>query len=234
MAALASDAARVKDQFQAWDATSSGLILREQLAQVLQRLCPGVAESEVGDVLHGLDTAGDGRLRLEEFLQLLYGQVETSAASSGAAIDEAELERARERGLWEQALADARARALRARGGSPQVALYFDDVRDRLSSEEYASHVQSIFFNQVDANQDGTISYEEAASIIGKTLSFAADMGIAPKPTKDEVKAAFDAHDTLAMGRGRMGDAEFLNLAKYLQVRVAEAMLPLTTAGKSS
>ncbi|CAL1153662.1 unnamed protein product [Cladocopium goreaui] len=95
-----------------------------------------------------------------------------------------------------------------------KVACYWDEVEKRLKSEQYIDHVRSKMFVQVDQDQDGRVSFEEAKALICKSLSCAADLTKAPGPTRDEVRLAFDAHDTLVEGRGRMGVEEFVNLAR--------------------
>jgi len=137
-------------------------------------------------------------------------------------------EEARRRGLWEGALASASSRAME-RYPKEQVRQYFDEVRARLEGQDYALHVQGTMFDRVDADHDGKISFQEATALISKSLQCVADItGTGRHPTMEDVRFAFDSHDTLAIGRGIMGVDEFLNLMRYLQVCVAEAAMPMS------
>jgi hypothetical protein len=234
---------KVRCCFRNWDQEGSGLISRRQLCGVLTRLSPKVTDQELSRLFaalgadgaldgYGLEPGPDSLLRYESFLTWLWAEGEpgeggraTSAAQLRERLEEDEA--ARERGLWEGALSEARARAAE-KYSEPVAKSYFDEVAQRLSGSQYSEHVKGAFFTKVDEDKDGKVSFEEASALIAKALSFASDMGLAPKPTGQEVRAAFDAHDTLVGGRGRMGADEFLNLARYLQVRVAEAGLPLS------
>eukprot|EP00913_Durusdinium_trenchii_P032359 g30299.t1 len=89
-------------------------------------------------------------------------------------------EDARARGLWEDAIKKARLKASRTFG-----------------------------FICVDQDKDGRVSFDEAKLLICQSLRCAADLTKAPSPTQEEVRLAFDAHDTLVEGRGRMGVDEF-------------------------
>lgn len=139
----------------------------------------------------------------------------------------------RARGLWQGALASARAKAAQ-RFSEAAVETYFREVHDRLNSSEYATHVKGEFFRQTDANKDGKVSFEEALGVINSTLQCASDLGGSYKPTPQAIREAFDAHDTIEEGWNYMGGDEFLNLMRYLQVQVAEVMLPLSKLVKAA
>jgi Ca2+-binding EF-hand superfamily protein len=139
----------------------------------------------------------------------------------------------RTKGLWRGTLAVAKAKASQRFNGAA-VESYFQGVTERLSSPEYAAHVKGEFFKQTDTNKDGKVSFGEAMSVISSTLQCAADLGGSQKPTPEAIREAFDAHDTIEEGWNFMGGDEFLNLMRYLQVRVAEVMLPLSQLVKES
>jgi len=229
------------EAFKSWDETGSGLISREDLATIIKLLSPGLNESDLDKLFRaaGKDglTLGGNTFRYEDFVTWLWApngrkkaKAKATSSSSRAAAEEtfdpADEER-RRKGLWEAALAAAEAKGCESYAAD-KVKNYFHEIRARICSEEYARHVKGQFFQNVDSDQDGKISFDQVASIIAKPLQFAADMVAGPKPTMEEVHSAFDAHDTLVVGRGHMGVDEFLNLMKYLQVRVAEAAMPMS------
>jgi len=139
----------------------------------------------------------------------------------------------RAKGLWQGSLVVAKAKASQ-RFSEVAVESYFQGVNGRLSSPEYAAHVKGEFFKQIDSNKDGKVSFTEALGIITSTLQCAADLGGSHKPTPEAIREAFDAHDTIEEGWNFMGEEEFLNLMRYLQVRVAEVMLPLSQLVKEN
>lgn len=200
---------RVREAFKTWDTEGDGTITKTGLIRLLRKIAPQVTESDLEVLFEaaGATDAPPGSVKYLEFITYLWSD------------DEA----ARARGLWEEAIRKARENACRM-WPADKVACYWDEVEKRLKSEQYIDHVRSKMFVQVDQDQDGRVSFEEAKALICKSLSCAADLTKAPGPTRDEVRLAFDAHDTLVEGRGRMGVEEFVNLARYLQVIVAEAM----------
>jgi hypothetical protein len=133
----------------------------------------------------------------------------------------------RERGLWKEAKTAAIAKASQ-RFNKAAVEKYFEAVTAKLTAPEYVEHVKGTFFINTDTNKDGKVSFEEALGLINSTLQCAADLGGAAKPLPEAIREVFDAHDTITEGWNFMGGDEFLNLMRYLQVQVAEAMLPLS------
>jgi len=229
--------------FRSWDVDGSGVIARRELLGIIKRLCPDMDDRDLDMLFTAAGVHSDGQLRYEEFLNWLWRDSigETEAAAIARARDKpeaemgfgrfakglAEAEAAKERGMWEDALMAARAKAALTYPAA-KVKQYFDGVHSRLEGEEYQRDVKGTYFTRVDADKDGLVTFEEAAKLIKKSLNCAADFQMAPKPTAEEIRFAYDAHDTMADGRGRMGVDAFLNLHRYLQVRVAEAMLPLS------
>lgn len=224
----------VVQAFRRWDAEGSGLIPRGELLRLIRRLDPAIAEEDL-DALFGAAGFQDGtRLNYEEFLGWLWSDLGVGGADAAEAEARAEAAReaARAQGLWEGSLAAARARGGASFAAAP-VQRYFDEVEARLRGEEYLAHVRGSLFTSTDADRDGRVSLADAATLIGKSLKCAADLGCGPPPTSEEIRASFSAHDTLAEGRGYMGADEFLGLVRYLQVRVAEAMLPFSQLVRS-
>jgi Ca2+-binding EF-hand superfamily protein len=185
---------------------------------------------------------GRGQLGFEEVLDLVRVlQVRVALATlleaENRAADDVRRfqagETLRTRGLWQGSLAVAKAKASQ-RFSDVAVESYFQGVHSRLNSPEYAAHVKGEFFRQVDANKDGKVSFSEAIGVINSSFQCASDLGGSHKPTPEAIREAFDAHDTIEEGWGFMGGDEFLNLMRYLQVRVAEAMLPLSQLVKES
>lgn len=217
---------KVRQVFRTWDINGHGVIARSELTSIIQRLNPGIGDGELEALFAAAGVHCSTCIEYDNFIGWLW---------SDCALSDAELqaEAARERGLWEGALASARGSA--ARQYPPdRVDRYFDEVYARLAGPEYTAHVKGTFFEKVDSDHDGRVSFSEAAALISKSLQCAADLGHGVQPSQEEIRAAFDAHDTLVEGRGRMGVDEFLNLARYLQVRVAEAMLPLSQVVRES
>mmetsp|Transcript_105234 Transcript_105234/g.280147 ORF Transcript_105234/g.280147 Transcript_105234/m.280147 type:complete len:227 (-) Transcript_105234:36-716(-) len=214
----------VRQVFRAWDKEGNGMISRKEFSGIIMRLSPEIGEQELEALFDAADANAGGRLNYEQFFTWLWAP---DGDEDGSLAKDAELEKARERGLWEGALTNAISK-YSEKYPAEKVTQYFDEVQNRLGGQEYAAHVKGAFFKRVDKNEDGKVDFQEAFSLIRKSLQCAADLGAAEKPTVDEIRAAFDAHDTLVSGRGRMGVDEFLNLTRYLQVRVAEAMLPLS------
>lgn len=136
--------------------------------------------------------------------------------------------------LWQGALADATTKSAR-KYPEEKVRQYFEEVQQRVAGEEYALHVRSVLFQQVDTDKDGKVSFAQVASIIGKSLQCASDMASERRMpiTMKEIRAAFDAHNTPQNCRGIMGEDEFVNLMRYLQVRVAEAAMPMSRLVKT-
>lgn len=239
---MACGSEKVMQAFRHWDVDGSGIIARRELLGIIKRLCPEIDDRDLDMLFTAAGVHGDGQLNYEEFLNWLWCDLSDAAAESKAgagAKPEAEAafgnfakglaaaEAAKERGLWEDALIAAREKAAEIYPRA-KVQQYYDEVYKRLDGQEYIGDVKGTYFSRIDANKDGLVTFEEAAKLIKKSLNCAADFEKAPKPTAEEIRFAFDAHDTLADGRGRMGVDAFLNLHRYLQVRVAEAMLPLS------
>eukprot|EP00933_Yihiella_yeosuensis_P065760 TRINITY_DN69736_c0_g1_i1.p1 TRINITY_DN69736_c0_g1~~TRINITY_DN69736_c0_g1_i1.p1 ORF type:complete len:255 (+),score=43.70 TRINITY_DN69736_c0_g1_i1:104-766(+) len=208
---------KVREAFRTWDAEGQGLIGKGQLVRIIQKLTPA-AQKDLEAMFAAAGAELGNRVKYEEFIAWLWIDCE----------DEETLKEAmRERGLWESYMLSARIKAASIHP-EDRVNRYFDQVHQMLSSEEYTQHVKDTMFRMTTKDTDGRVTFEDAKLHIAKSLSCAADLVHAPKPTSQEVRDAFDAHDTLTEGRGRMGVQEFINLSRYLQVRVAEAVLPLS------
>mmetsp|Transcript_1173 Transcript_1173/g.2906 ORF Transcript_1173/g.2906 Transcript_1173/m.2906 type:complete len:225 (+) Transcript_1173:98-772(+) len=213
----------VLDAFRSWDKDGSGAIQSDELRVIFRRLCPALTDEHLNTLFAAAakDGGGSDRVRYEQFVRWLWKD----------GINQADVENAdeamRQQGLWRGALVDASARAA-VNHPADKVRQYFDTVKSRLEGLEYTAHVKDEYFKRIDADKDGKVSFAEAQKEIVKSLQCAADLGMGRKPTEKEIRAAFDAHDTLFAGRGMLGEDEFLNLARYLQVVVAEAILPLS------
>mmetsp|Transcript_17792 Transcript_17792/g.40045 ORF Transcript_17792/g.40045 Transcript_17792/m.40045 type:complete len:219 (+) Transcript_17792:3-659(+) len=207
---------KVLEAFRSWDVQGQGTIGRKQLIKILQRLTPQVTESDLEVLFVAAGADAGGGVKYNDFISYLWADGSVEDASEAARV----------RGLWEDALKDAREKA--KTWPAEKVDRYWNEVETRLWSKDYFEHVKLSLFIQADQDQDGRVSFDEARALICKSLRCAADLTKAPQPTQEEVRQAFDAHDTLAEGRGRMGVGEFVNLARYLQVIVAEAMLPFS------
>ncbi|CAE7568317.1 serC [Symbiodinium natans] len=213
---------KVLEAFRSWDVQGRGTISRKQLIRILQRLTPQVTESDLEVLFVAAGADSGGGVKYNDFISYLW--------ADGSAEDAKE--EARARGLWEDALRSAREKAAEAKTWpADKVDRYWNEVETRLWSKDYFDHVKTNMFVQADQDKDGRVSFDEAKALICKSLRCAADLTKAPQPTQEEVRQAFDAHDTLVEGRGRMGVGEFVNLARYLQVIVAEAMLPFSKVG---
>mmetsp|Transcript_112064 Transcript_112064/g.219685 ORF Transcript_112064/g.219685 Transcript_112064/m.219685 type:complete len:236 (-) Transcript_112064:118-825(-) len=223
----------VVQAFKSWDVDGTGIITKKELSDLIRTLAPQIMEDDLDRLFDA--AASDGLrvddLKYEEFLFWLWS-TDAMSQGDGSASTPAEDgidEEARRRGLWEGAVESASSNAM-ARYPPEKVRRYFNGIVDRLRSKEYCDHVKGAYFESVDANRDGKVSFAEAEALIAKSLRCAADLlHIKGHPTAQEIRAAFDAHDTLVAGRGMMGVDEFLNLMRYLQVRVAEAALPLSS-----
>jgi len=230
------------------DSNGDSRVSFEEAAAIIEQVLQSVAEmqgqakpseQEARRAFDAHDSTAEGRIGPEAFLNLVrYLQVQVvSAMLPSRALDwrkeadkAAELkalhdaEALKKQGLWEETLNSAIERATQ-KYPPKQVKRYFGDVKARLVSEEYQQQVQGAFFAKLDVNHAGTISFDDATGVIDTTLQCVADMAAAAKPTQEDIRNAFDAHDTMETGRGRMGGAELLNLVRYLQIKVAEATL---------
>mmetsp|Transcript_144033 Transcript_144033/g.203796 ORF Transcript_144033/g.203796 Transcript_144033/m.203796 type:complete len:221 (+) Transcript_144033:72-734(+) len=209
---------KVLEAFRSWDVQGCGTISRKQLIRILQRLTPQVTESDLEVLFVAAGADSGGGVKYNDFISYLW--------ADGSSAEDAK-EAARARGLWEDALRNAREKSAKT-WPADRVDRYWNEVETRLWSKDYFDHVKTNMFVQADQDKDGRVSFDEARALICKSLRCAADLTKAPQPTQEEVRQAFDAHDTLVEGRGRMGVGEFVNLARYLQVIVAEAMLPFS------
>lgn len=232
------EADHIIQAFRSWDESGSGIISRHDLASIIRALSPGIAERDLDRLFKA--AARDGfqaeDLKYEDFVTWLWHpsnlatlEVAEEAAAAAAAEEKgraaaAAEEQAKKNVLWKGTLAAATAKA-QERYPEEKVHQYWDDVSDRLYSQDYAKHVRSTFFDKVDTDRDGMITFRQVLPVIRKCLQCAADMEHRPRPTKQEMRAAFDAHDG---GKGVMGEEEFLNLMRYLQIKVAEAVMPMS------
>lgn len=203
---------------------------------------PSPDEIRIAFEAHDAEVGGRGCLDVGAFVRLAqYLQVRVALATLLQAelrvaqhLQELQLNKGtpRERGLWQAALATAKAKALQRFNGE-SVERYFGPVHAQLSSEQYAEHVRGAVFTKVDANKDGKVSFDEALGLINSSLQCAADLGGTEKPTSKAFREVFTAHDTIVEGWDFMGGDEFLNLMRYLQVQVAEAMMPFSDVIKT-
>jgi len=236
IAASPGEVDHIIEAFKSWDEAGSGLISREDLAIIIKALSPGIREEDLDKLFTA--AAGDGvlgnLLRYEDFVTWLWRPIQAvpTPAAIAPKVDAADEER-RRRGLWQGTMSEAIEKAVQ-RFPREKVNQYFNDVRKRLSGDEYANHVKHVIFPQLDDDKDGKISFTQVASIIGKSLQCANDMAAGGKITMEDIRFAFDAHDTLQFGRGMMGEDEFLNLMRFLQVRVAEAAMPMSKVIKGA
>lgn len=172
----------------------------------------------------------DGFIDLVRYFQVQVASATLREAEARAAQNLKQIQvdkEMREKGLWKEAIIIAKAKACQ-RFNETAVETYFEEVDTRLTGEAYAKHVTGVVFAKVDTNKDGKVSFDEALQLIRSTLQCAADLAGAQKPTAEAIREVFDAHDTMAQGWDFMGGDEFLNLMRYLQVQVADAMLPLS------
>jgi len=209
---------------------------------ILTVAAPSADEIRVAFDAHAANCGRRGTIDVESFIELArYLKIQLSlsiflAAENQAAESLRQLrsdEALRKKGTWQEAIAIAKIKACQ-RFSQSAVELYFDEVKNRLSDTAYAEHVKGEFFTRVDSNKDGKVSFEEALGLINSTLQCASDLAGAQKPTPEAIREVFDAHDTHEQGFNFMGGDEFLNLMRYLQVQVAEAMLPLSQVVKGT
>jgi Ca2+-binding EF-hand superfamily protein len=221
----------VGQAFRTWDKDGNGMISKKEFTDIILRLSPEMSQEDLDVLFDAADINDDGMLNYEEFFGWLWAPDEELMNPNNNGGIEAKAEQgmiSNQHGLWEDAVSDSRTKFI---DSYPQerVNQYFDEVQARLGGQEYEEHVKGSFFNRVDKNKDGKVDFQEAYSLIRKSLQCAADITGSAKPTAEEIRAAFDTHDELSSGRGRLGVDEFTNLCRYLQVRVAEAMLPLSS-----
>eukprot|EP00927_Polykrikos_kofoidii_P074405 TRINITY_DN70395_c0_g1_i1.p1 TRINITY_DN70395_c0_g1~~TRINITY_DN70395_c0_g1_i1.p1 ORF type:complete len:230 (-),score=42.97 TRINITY_DN70395_c0_g1_i1:243-932(-) len=211
---------KVQNAFKDYDTSGDGLIAADKLSMVLRKL-NDFSEEELEALFAGVEVDSDGKVNYEDFVLWLWSEFASSA----------EAEQARVKGLWEGSLASAIANGQKAYATRKEsVQQYYDEVRARLTGKDYVDHIKTTFFERTDTNKDGRVDLNEATGLIFKSFQCCTQFHQkASSPTQDEIRSAFDAHDTKAFGRGRMGGDEFLNLTRYLQVRVAEAMLPFSS-----
>lgn len=197
---------------------------------------PPLNDVRVAFDAHDAKAGGRGYLEAEVFVSLVrYIQVQVALATFLAAegrivqgLKQLQSNQAlREQGLWTVAMSSAKAKSCQ-RFDEAAVNQYFEEVQARLTNTAYAEHVKGPLLAQVDVNKDGKVSFPEALGLIKSTLQCAADLSGAQKPTPEAIREVFDAHDTVVQGWDFMGGDEFLNLMRYLQVQVAEGMLPLS------
>jgi len=207
--------------FKCWDTVGSGVITTQGLRGLIAALTPGILEDDL-DLLFEA-AAEDGvrleSLKYEEFIQWLWtnNTPEGSAAGQEGASDS----------IWADELASASTKAME-QYPAEKVRSYFGEVSARLQSDSYREHVKGAFFDAV-ADREGHVSFEDAAPLIGKCLQCAADLAQSPaRPSAEEVRAEFDAHD--AGGCGKLTADEFLGLMRHLQTKVAGAALALSSA----
>lgn len=235
-----SEVANIVHAFESWDESGSGIISREHLTVLIRALTPGVTDVDIDTLFEALETEG---VRLEnikymDFVEWLWSDAAKESAKvapqSHAVMSEEPRQEAdgdketRRRGLWEAELSTAASRASH-KYSETKVRQYFIEVKWRLESDEYCSHIKGALFNSIDTQNRGKVAYAEVADLIEKSLGCAADIsGSGRRPSAEEIRDAFDMHDTLVTSRGFLGVDEFLNLMRFLQIKVAEAAMPLS------
>lgn len=64
---------RIKESFQRWDKTASGLIAKEELSNVMTSVWPDASEKDLGRLIQFADKSPDGKIRYAEFIEWLWG-----------------------------------------------------------------------------------------------------------------------------------------------------------------
>jgi len=210
----------VVQAFQSWDTVGAGVITGQGLRGLIGALAPGISEDDIDRLFEAAAQDGLARdnVKYEEFLTWLWRN-ETDAAEATPEDGEAA-------GAWAAELAAASSRAME-RYPAEKVRGYFGEVTARLQSDSYRERITGSFFDGIDADRDGRVSFAEAAPLVGKCLRCAADLAqTGEQPSTDDVRAAFDAHDS--QGKGMLGADDFLSLMRHLQAKVAEAALTIS------
>lgn len=212
----------LKATFKRWDTDGSGSITKDELFAIFKSLDPTFSATELDDMMAEADVNKDGKIDVNEFIDWCTG-----GAGGEMSIPMGE--------LWVEKLELCRQDALCTYSGwSFKVKKHFDQMKERLSSEAFTTNAVSMFMGGQDQNNDGLITFEEAYDLIEPTLEawYAHDPKFKKKEKLDKslVRTAFDAHDTAAEGKGKMGKEEFGNLVKYLQVISAAAMMQDTVS----
>jgi len=214
-----AEVGEVVEEFRRWDTAGSGVITRQGMRGLIAALAPGIGDEELDHLFEA--AAADGlqleTLRYEDFLHWL---------STGDAPPAQTEQQSGDGLLWKSELGTASSRAS-ASFPPEKVRCYFGQVSDRLQSDEYTEHIQGSVFLGLDTDGDGLVSFVGAAPFILKCLACAADLSGAGAPSAADARAEFDAHDG---GRGALDADGFLALMRRLQVRVAEAALPMSSA----
>lgn len=206
----------LKATFKKWDADGSGTISKDELFAVFKALDPSFMTIELDEIMSEADVNRDGQIDVDEFITWLSGGQGKGGENMGPTMSIFQGE------IWEQKLMQSKSEAI---SGYPKhrkkIEEHFDQMKERLSSEDFVSNVVSMFLEMTDANEDGVISYDEAKDLIEPALErlHTDDSRYKSRKLEEaEIKAAFDAHDTMAEGKGKMGKEEFANLVRYLQV----------------
>mmetsp|Transcript_56811 Transcript_56811/g.164861 ORF Transcript_56811/g.164861 Transcript_56811/m.164861 type:complete len:226 (+) Transcript_56811:55-732(+) len=220
-----ADVKEVVHAFKCWDTVGAGVITRQGLRGLIATLVSGITDEDIERLFEA--AAEDGlsldNVRYEEFLMWLWANEGTTADAAPNDQESDDIA-----GPWATELAGASSRAAE-RYPPEKVQGYFGEVTARLRSSAYREHVTGSLFDGVDADRDGRVSFAEAAPLVGKCLQCAADLAqTGHRPSADDVRAAFDAHDS--EGRGFLGPGEFLGLMRHLQAKVAEAALAISRA----
>ncbi|CAJ1415234.1 unnamed protein product [Effrenium voratum] len=197
---------KVREAFRSWDVRGNGTIGRRQLICILRRLTPQVSEADLEVLFVAAGVDAETGVSYNDFISYLWSDHRTGEH------------------LWDESMKAARAKV--HPWPAERVDRYWNEVEHRLQSQQYIDHVKSTIFVRADKDHDGTVSFEEAKTLISQSLQCAADLTRAPRPTQEEVRRAFDAH---LQGQGqRLSEDEFVDLARHLQVIVAQAMLPFS------
>eukprot|EP00746_Dinoflagellata_sp_MGD_P128502 gnl/MRDRNA2_/MRDRNA2_62857_c0_seq1.p1 gnl/MRDRNA2_/MRDRNA2_62857_c0~~gnl/MRDRNA2_/MRDRNA2_62857_c0_seq1.p1 ORF type:complete len:265 (+),score=61.72 gnl/MRDRNA2_/MRDRNA2_62857_c0_seq1:131-925(+) len=211
--------AKLKECFARWDTDGSGLINIEELFAILRTLNPTFTQEEGEELLKEADQNKDGQIDVNEWIDWCIGGY----------LDHRHYHVQMEE-LWKVKMKMAKQEACDEYPEfKEQISTRFDNLKRRQMASDYEQKCWGIFLADNDTDQDGLISYDEVKGMIGATLSALQSHDEDPiKALRDRqsinnsiddasVKAAFDAHDTVAEGKGKMGKEEFANLMRYLQ-----------------
>lgn len=206
----------LKATFKKWDADGSGTISKDELFAVFKALDPSFMTIELDEIMSEADVNRDGQIDVDEFITWLSGGKGQGGENMGPTMSIFQGE------IWEQKLMQSKSEAIKEYPKRrKKIEEHFDQMKERLSSDDFISNVVSMFLEMTDANEDGIISYDEAKDHIEPTLErlHTDDSRYKSRKLEEaEIKAAFDAHDTMAEGKGKLGKEEFANLVRYLQV----------------
>jgi len=211
--------AELKATFARWDTDGSGSITGDELFAIFKALDPTFMQAELDEMMAEADVNKDGKIDINEFIDWC-----TNTGAEDMFVGE----------LWVEKWKRCKAEALEMHPGwQAKMEKHWDQIKARLESEAFDKNCVALFMQSEDDNNDGLIDYQEVKDLIEPTLEMlhSQDSSLKRKKvTEEQIKAAFDAHDTAAEGKGKMGKGEFGNLIKYLQVLGATSMINETVS----